>query len=159
MGRIAAPFGIKGWVKVQSFADNPATLMEFESWRIGRGEQHTHYRVETVQEHSNTLVAKLAGIDDRDAAYALRGQEISVVKSSLPPPAENEFFWADLIGLMAYNRDGVALGKVDSLMETGAHDLLVIKGQREHLIPFLAQFVGIVDIAAGRIEVDWGEDY
>ncbi len=159
MGRIAAPFGIKGWVKVQSFTDDPATLMAFASWRIGRGEQHTHYGVETIQEHSNTLVAKLAGIDDRDAAYALRGQEISVARSSLPLPADDEFFWSDLIGLTAVNREGIELGKVDSLMETGAHDLLVVKGKREYLIPFMAQFVGVVDIAAGRIEVDWGEDY
>ena len=159
MGRIAAPFGIKGWVKVQSFSDDPCTLMDFESWRVGRGEQQTHYTVEATQDHSNTLVAKLVGIDDRDAAFALRGQEISVARSELPPPEENEFFWSDLIGLTAVNREGVELGKVDSLMETGAHDLLVIKGKREYLIPFVDHFVGKVDLAAGQIEVDWGEDY
>jgi 16S rRNA processing protein RimM len=159
MGRIAAPFGVKGWVKVQPFSEDPGTLMDFESWRVGRGEQQKHLNVETCQDHGNALVAKLAGIDDRDAAFALRGQEISVAKSSLPPPAEGEYFWSDLIGLNAVNREGVALGKVDSLMETGAHDLLVVKGEREYLIPFIAQFVGAVDIAAGRIEVDWGMDY
>jgi len=159
MGRIAAPFGIKGWVKVQPFSDDPGTLMDFESWRIGRGEQHKQYSVETCQDHGNALVAKLAGIDDRDAAYALRGQEISVERSRLLPPEANEFYWSDLIGLTAVNREGVELGKVDSLMESGAHDLLVIKGKREVLIPFVEHFVGKVDVAAGRIEVDWGEDY
>lgn len=159
MGRIAAPFGVKGWVKVQSFSDDPATLMEYESWRIGRDAQHRQFAVEAVQDHSNGWVAKLVGIDDRDAAFALRGQEISVAKSSLPPPADGEYFWSDLIGLTAVNHEGVALGTVDSLMETGAHDLLVVKGAREHLIPFIAQFVGAVDVAAGRIEVNWGEDY
>ena len=159
MGRIAAPFGVKGWVKVQPFSDDPGTLMDFESWRIGRGEQHTQYSVETCQDHGNALVAKLAGIDDRDAAYALRGQEISVERSRLPPPEANEFYWSDLIGLTAVNREGVELGTVDSLMESGAHDLLVIKGKREILIPFVERFVGKVDVAAGRIEVDWGEDF
>jgi len=159
LGRIAAPFGIKGWVKVQTFSDDPATLMDFESWRIGRGEQQMHYAVEAVQDHSNTLVAKLVGIDDRDAAYALRGQEISVTRSDLPPPQENEFYWSDLIGLKAVNHEGVELGRVDSLLETGAHDVLVVKGTREHLIPFVAAFVGKVDVAGGTIEVDWGEDY
>ncbi|MDP1644750.1 MAG: ribosome maturation factor RimM [Thiobacillus sp.] len=159
MGRIAAPFGIKGWVKVQTFSDDPGTLMDFESWRVGRGTEQAHYTVEAVQDHSNTLVAKLAGIDDRDAAYALRGQEISVGRSDLPPPQENEFYWSDLIGLKAVNREGVELGRVDSLLETGAHDVLVIKGKREHLIPFVAAFVGKVDVAGGQIEVDWGEDY
>ena len=159
MGRIAAPFGIKGWVKVQAFSDDPGTLMDFESWRIGRGSEHKHYRVETVQDHSNTLVAKLNGIDDRDAAFALRGQEISVERRFLPPPADNEYYWSDLIGLKAVNREGVELGTVSSLMESGAHDLLVVKGDREYLIPFVAAFVGKVDVAGGQIEVDWGEDY
>jgi 16S rRNA processing protein RimM len=159
MGRIAAPFGIKGWVKVQAFSEDPSTLMDFESWRVGRGAEHKLYTVEAIQDHSNTLVAKLAGIDDRDAAYALRGQEISVARSALPPPEENEYYWSDLIGLTAVNSEGIELGKVDSLMETGAHDVLVIKGKREHLIPFVAQFVGKVDMAGRQIEVDWGEDY
>jgi len=159
MGRIAAPFGIKGWVKVQPFSDDPGTLMGFESWRIGRGTEQKVYPVEASQDHSNALVAKLVGIDDRDAAYALRGQEISVERSHLTPPADDEFYWSDLIGLKAVNREGIELGRVDSLMESGAHDLLVIKGKREYLIPFVAQFVGKVDVAAGQIEVDWGEDY
>jgi 16S rRNA processing protein RimM len=77
----------------------------------------------------------------------------------LPPPKENEFYWSDLIGLKVLNREGVELGKVDSLMESGANDLLVVKGAREHLIPFIAAFVGKVDVAGGTIEVDWGEDY
>jgi 16S rRNA processing protein RimM len=159
MGRIAAPFGVKGWVKVQTFSEDPGTLMDFESWRVGRGEQQKQHCVEACQDHGNTLVAKLAGIDDRDAAHALRGQEISVARNALPPPEENEFYWSDLIGLAVVNRDGVELGRVDSLMETGAHALLVIKGVREHLIPFVEHFVGKVDVAAGRIEVDWDEDY
>ncbi len=159
MGRIAAPFGIKGWVKVQPYSEDPDALMDFESWRIGRDEQHTQYTVEAIQDHGNALVAKLAGIDNRDAAYALRGQEVSVPRSALPAPEENAFYWSDLIGLVAVNREGVELGKVDSLMETGAHDVLVLKGKRQHLIPFVAAFVGKVDLAGGTIEVDWGEDY
>ena len=159
MGRIAAPFGIKGWVKVQPYSEDPGTLMDFESWRVGRGEQQAHYSVEEIQDHGNALVAKLAGIDDRDAAYALRGQEISVAKSDLPPAGENEFYWSDLIGLKAVNREGIELGRVDSLLETGAQDVLVVNGKREHLIPFVATFVGKVDVAGGTIEVDWGEDY
>lgn len=159
MGRIAAPFGVKGWVKVQPYSEDPGALMDFESWRVGRGEQQVHYAVEAVQEHGNALVAKLEGVDDRDAAYALRGQEISVARSELPAPEENEFYWSDLIGLTVVNREGVELGKVAGLMETGAHDVLVVKGTREHLIPFVAAFVGDVDRAKGTIEVDWGEDW
>jgi 16S rRNA processing protein RimM len=159
MGRIAAPFGIKGWIKVQPYSEEADALVDFGSWRIGRGEQQTHYNVEAAQDHGKALVAKLAGIDDRDAAFALRGQEISVAKSALPPAEENEFYWSDLIGLKVVNRQNIELGRVDSLMESGASDLLVVKGAREHLIPFVAAFVGKVDVAGGTIEVDWGEDY
>ena len=159
MGRIAAPFGVKGWVKVQPYSEDPDALMDFESWHVGRGTQQVQYTVEAIQDHGNALVAKLAGIDDRDAAYALRGQEISVARSDLPPPEENEFYWSDLVGLAAVNREGVELGTVTGLLETGAHDVLVVKGKREHLIPFVAAFVGKVDLAGGTIEVDWGEDY
>jgi 16S rRNA processing protein RimM len=159
MGRIAAPFGVKGWVKLQPYSEDPGTLMDFESWRVGRGEQYRQFSVEAVQDHGNALVAKLVGIDDRDAAYALRGQEVSVERADLPPPEDNEFYWSDLVGLRAINREGVELGKVDSLMETGAHDVLVIKGTRTHLVPFVAAFVGKVDLAGGTVEVDWGEDW
>lgn len=159
MGRIAAPFGVKGWIKLQPYSEDPGTLMDFESWRVGRGEQQVQYTVEAVQDHGNALVAKLAGIDDRDAAYALRGQEVSVERADLPPPEDNAFYWSDLVGLRAINRDGVELGRVDSLMETGAHDVLVIKGTREHLVPFVEAFVGKVDLAGGTIEVDWGADW
>ena len=159
MGRIAAPFGIKGWVKVQTFSEDPGALLESDSWRIGRDDQQRDYNVAESQQHSNTLVARLEGIEDRDQAYALRGLEISVPRSALPAPAENEYFWADLIGLDVINQHGVVLGKVDSLMETGAHDVLVIKGSKEHLIPFIDAFVGTVDVEAGTIAVDWGEDY
>lgn len=159
LGRIAAPFGVKGWVKVQPFSEDPGALIGFESWRVGHGGTHTDYRVETVQDHGKALIAKLAGVDDRDAAYALRGQEVSVAKSGLPPLEENEFYWSDLIGLSVINREGIELGRVDSLMESGANDLLVVKGGREYLIPFVAALVGKVDVAGGTIEVDWGEDY
>jgi len=159
MGRIAAPFGVKGWVKLQPYSEDPGTLMDFESWRIGRGEQHRQVSVEAIQDHGNALVAKLAGIDDRDAAYALRGQEISVARADLPPPEDNAFYWSDLVGLRAVNREGAELGKVESLVETGAHDVLVIKGTRTHLVPFVAAFVGKVDLEGGTIEVDWGEDW
>lgn len=159
MGRIAAPFGVKGWVKVQPYSEDPDALMDFASWRVGSGAQQVQYTVEAIQDHGNALVAKLVGIDDRDAAYALRGQEISVARSDLPPPDENEFYWSDLIGLVAVNREGVELGKVTGLLETGAHDVLVVKGKREHLIPFVAAFVGKIDLAGGTIGVDWGEDW
>jgi 16S rRNA processing protein RimM len=160
MGRIAAPFGIKGWVKVQTFSDDPGALLDYASWRIGRDTQQRDYAVAESQDHSNTLVAKLDGVNDRDQAFALRGLEVSVPRATLATPLENEYYWADLIGLSVVNRQGITLGRVDSLMETGAHDVLVVTGgAKQHLIPFIAAIVGTVDVAAGTLEADWGEDY
>ncbi len=159
MGRIAAPFGVKGWVRVQPYGEDPAALGDVGAWQIGCGAERRRYRIEAVQDHGNALIAKLDGIDDRDAASALRGREISVARSELPATAENEFYWNDLIGLAAVNREGCELGRVTGLLETGAHDVLVVRGRREHLIPFVAAFIGRVDLDGGTIEVDWGEDY
>lgn len=159
MGRIAAPFGVKGWVKVQPFCESPDTLMDCAAWRVGRGEAQRMFEVLEVHPHGRTLIAQLAEVNDRDAAFALRGLEISLPRATLPAPEENAFYWADLIGLVVTNREGVELGRVESLMESGAHAVLVVKGRREHLIPFVDPIIGQVDPAGGRIEVDWGEDF
>ena len=159
MGRVAAPFGVKGWVKIQAFSDAPGNLLDRDAWRVGRGEVWKSFTVEAAQEHGNGLIAKFEGIDDRDSAFALRGQEIAIERASLPGTDEDEYYWSDLIGLRVVNKQGVELGRVSSLMETGAHDVLVVTGGREYLIPFVGAFVGEVDLAAGRLEVDWGEDY
>ena len=85
MGRIAAPFGIKGWVKVQTFSEDPGALLEFDSWRIGHEGQQRDYVVLESQDHSNTLVARLEGVDDRDQAYALRGLKSRCRAARYPP--------------------------------------------------------------------------
>ncbi len=163
MGRINAPFGVKGWVKIKPFTETLDTLLDYPEWQIGKGGQWRKVDVEDATLHGDFIVAKLAGCNDRDAAFALRGQEIAVDREELPDTGEGEYYWEDLIGLAVVNRDGVELGKVSSLMETGAHDVLVVKGEKEVskeiLIPFVEVYVLNVDLAQGRIEVDWGLDY
>lgn len=159
MGRINAPFGVKGWVKIQPFSETPDALLDYPVWQIGKGEQWREVEAEDAALHGGFIVAKLAGCNDRDAAFALRGQEIAVGREELPDTEEGEYYWSDLIGLAVINREGVELGKVASLMETGAHDVLVVKGEKEILIPFVEVFVLKVDLAQGCIEVDWGLDY
>lgn len=163
MGRINAPFGVKGWVKIKPFTETLDALLDYPEWQIGKGDQWRKVDVEDATLHGDFVVAKFSGCNDRDAAFALRGQEISVDREELPDTEEGEFYWEDLIGLAVVNRDGVELGKVASLMETGAHDVLVVKGEKEIskeiLIPFVDVYVLNVDLAQGRIEVDWGLDY
>lgn len=163
MGRINAPFGVKGWVKIQPFTETLDALLDYPDWQIGKGSQWRDIKVEEAALHGDFIVAKLAGCNDRDAAFALRGQEIAVDREALPDAEEGEYYWEDLIGLTVVNREGVELGRVSKLLETGAHDVLVITGEKEAgkeiLIPFVAVYVLNVDLAQRRIEVDWGLDY
>ncbi|HUW50053.1 MAG TPA: ribosome maturation factor RimM [Sulfuricella sp.] len=159
MGRIAAPFGIRGWVKIQSFTEEFDGLLDYPVWHLGRGEQWRKVAVLESEVHSKGLVVRLEGCNDRDAAAALKGLEIAVPREALPETGEDEYYWSDLIGLEVVNVQGEVLGKVSELLETGANDVLVVKGEREHLLPFIAQVILKVDLKAGRINVDWGADY
>jgi 16S rRNA processing protein RimM len=159
MGRIGAPFGIKGWIKVQPYTETLDSLFDYDTWFVGQDDNGQDFEVEDAAVHGSALVAKLAGIDDRDQAFALRGREIAVNRDDLPAPAEDEYYWNDLIGLTVVNRAGVELGNVTKLMETGSHDVLVVQGDRERLIPFAGAYVIRVDIPGKRLEVDWELDW
>jgi 16S rRNA processing protein RimM len=159
MGQIAGPYGLKGWVRVKAFTETLRGLLGYPIWQIGKQGRWRDVQVEDADIHGQSLVAKLAGCNDRDAAFALRGQEISVFRDEMPDTATGEYYWEDLIGLAVINRQGIALGEVRQLIETGAHDVLVVKDDKEHLIPFVDVYVLNVDLAQGRIEVDWGPDY
>ena len=110
----------------------------------------------------SVLVAQLEGVDDRDAAAALRGSDVAVLRAELPEAEEGEFYWADLVGLNVVNSEQHDFGRVSRIMQTGANDVLVVTaeaGGSETLIPFIADVIRQVDLKSGRIVVDWGEDY
>lgn len=114
--------------------------------------------------HADTVVAQLAGVDSREAALALKGSEIAVPRAALPAASANEIYWADLVGLDVVNREGVALGRVVGVTEHGAHPLLRVAPPEgaagaERLIPYVPAHVDRVDLAARRIDVDWGVDF
>ena len=159
MGRISAPFGIKGWIKLQPFTAAPENLQAYSHWWIGASGQWQKYRVEGMQVHSAAVVVKLAGCEDRNAAALFRGREIAVPRDALPDTAANEFYWSDLIGLKVVNAENEDLGTVSEVFATGANDVLVVQGDRERLIPFTAEVVKQVELAGGVIRVDWGRDY
>ncbi len=108
-----------------------------------------------IQAHGDGFVARLSGIDDRNAAVEIRGSLVGVPASSFPPPDPGEYYWRDLIGLRVVNSDGTLFGTVERLIETGAHDVLVVKGERERLIPFVERFVTGVVREDGLLRVDW----
>ncbi|MCS6786340.1 MAG: ribosome maturation factor RimM [Thiobacillaceae bacterium] len=159
MGRIAAPYGVRGWVKVQPFTEWLDSLLDYPVWRLGRDGVWQTYTVLEGRPHGRHLAVHFEGVDDRDAAERLRGREVAVLRAELPQPEEGEYYWDDLIGLAVLNTAGVELGRVVGLLETGAHDVLRVVAERERLIPFTAPIVLEVDLAAGVIRVDWELDY
>lgn len=159
MGRVAGPFGVRGWIKIQPFTAEPRNLLDYTDWYLGGREAWRACQVEEVKVQGQSVVAKLAGCEDRDAAFGLRGLSVAVERSALPPPAGNEFYWVDLIGLRVVNEAGQALGVVARLLETGANDVLVLDGPDERMIPFVGAVVKAVDLEQGLITVDWGMDY
>ena len=160
MGRVTAPFGVKGWVKIYALTAQPGNLCDYPVWWLGRDGDWREMQVTAAKVHGNTLVAQFAGVADREAAIALKGLEVAVPREQLPGAAEDEFYWADLIGLAVVNGEGVGLGTVQSLIETGANDVLVVRdGEVERLLPFVDAVVRKVDVPAGRIEVEWGADW
>lgn len=160
LGRVGAPHGVGGWLRVRSAARPPESILEFDHWLIGGPGTWTEYRVLDGRARSNGLVARLDGVADRDAAAALRHAAIAVPRAALPAPAADEWYWADLVGLAVETVDGTPLGRVDGLLETGANDVLVVRGERERLIPWLpGRVVMRVEAGAGRLVVDWDPDF
>lgn len=165
MGRIVAPFGIKGWVRIAPFGDDPESWGEMPQLWISRDDTAPAKAWQTVdviecRVHGTGLIASLKQVPDRNAADSVKGWFVGAPREAMPEPGEEEFYWADLIGLAVVNKDGEALGEVAGLMSTGAHDVLrVVDGDTERLIPFVAAYALEVDTAARRITVDWQKDW
>jgi len=160
LGRIGAPHGVRGWVRVQSATRPPEAILEFEVWLIDAGAGPVRHRVIDSRIQSKSILVQLEGCEDRDTVAALRHAEIAVARDDLPPAGPDEWYWADLVGLTVETVDGTGLGHVDHLMETGANDVLVVTGERERLIPWIqGEVVRAVEIEAGRLIVDWDPDF
>ena len=164
LGRVLGAFGVKGWIRIRPHGADPGSLLTQRIWELTGLPAHDGERavqVEEVKEHAGSVLARIAGIDDRTAAEALRGAEVSVRREQLPAAGPGEYYWADLIGLAVRNLEGVALGTVSGLIAAPAHDVMcVAKGEGpERLIPFVEPIVRGVDLAGRTITVDWQEDY
>lgn len=159
MGRISAPFGVGGQVRIQPFSATTGGLIAYGSWWFGRDGNWREHKIEHAHVQGRAVVAKLEHCDDRDEAMLLRGMQVAIPREVLPHTNAGEFYWADLIGLGVVNGDAYDLGQVTRILETGANEVLVVRGERERLIPFIADVVRNVDLASGVITVDWGADY
>ena len=159
MGRISAPFGVKGWAKIQPNTAAARNLLDYGTWWVGRDGDWREIAVAEARVQGRAVVARLEGCDDREAAAALQGKSIAVPRAALPRTQSGEYYWADLIGLEVWNTAGQDLGRVTGILPTGANDVLMVAGSRERLVPFIADVIREVNLAAGVIRVEWGADY
>lgn len=165
LGRIVAPFGVQGWLRVHPFGDDPEAWRKMPQWWLSGdadapAESWKARGLEAVKRHGDGVVAKLAGIDDRDASEALGSCYFGAPREALPVPEKDEYYWNDLVGLAVVNLQNQPLGRVKSLIETGANEVLVVgDGEHERLLPFVEQVVKTVDVPGGTIRVDWDGDW
>jgi len=187
MGRVLAPFGIKGWLKVEPWCEQPEQLLGHSAWWLGRNGEWRNVKVLESAQHGAFLIARLEGCNDRDQAMAWRGCEVALPREALPAAAEDEYYQADLIGLEVVNLRGERLGEVAGLFSNGAHEVMRIapvvtpkpapdpratldpkarlepnaatRRAGERLVPWITAVVRTVDIAGRRIEVDWELDW
>lgn len=165
LGRIVAPYGVQGWVKIQPFGDDPLAWREMRQWWLnsdseGAAETWRPVTLRGCRMQGQALVAAFVESPDRNAAEALDGCYIGAPREALPKPGKDEYYWGDLVGMGVINRQEENLGAVTGLLSTGAHDVLqVSSGDTELLIPFVAAFVDDVDEATRIIRVDWQKDW
>ncbi|MGB1239422.1 MAG: ribosome maturation factor RimM [Pseudomonadales bacterium] len=166
LGQTTSVYGVKGWVKVYSHTDPMDGILNYSPWLLKRNGQWISVKVESAKKHGKGLIAKLENVDDRDVAREYCGLDIAVERSSLPDLDEGEFYWSQLVQLAVYTLSDELLGKVDHLIETGANDVLVVRGdsesidQRERLIPYLPdQVIKEINLESGYMRVDWDSEF
>jgi 16S rRNA processing protein RimM len=152
VGRIVGAQGVRGAVRVKSFTADPAAIARYGALSDRAGSRR--YTLRVTGQSSGALIARIAGVVDRDQALALKGTDLFVERAALPAPAEDEFYHADLIGLAAVTTDGRDLGRVTAVHDFGAGDVLEIAGSTgTHMVPFRREIVPVVDLAATRLEI------
>ncbi|WP_437883614.1 ribosome maturation factor RimM [Pseudomonas sp. LRF_L74] len=165
LGKITSVHGVRGEVKIYSFTDPIDNLLDYRQWTLRRDGETRQVEQVRGRLQGKVLVAKLAGLDDREEARALAGFEICVSRSLLPALDDDEFYWYQLVGLKVIDQNGQLFGVIDHLMETGANDVIAVKpcagsiDDRERLLPYTTQCVLKVDLDAGEMHVDWDADF
>lgn len=160
VGEIGAPFGVKGWVKVRSETEPPDNILKYSPWRIGEGEDSREYEVLDGKAHGPGVIARLAGITDRDQAALLRKAPIWVARDQFPELKRGQYYWTDLIGLEVRTPDGLLLGTIVDMLATGANDVMEVRGDRDRLVPFIMhEYIKSVDLDQGVVIADWDPDF
>jgi 16S rRNA processing protein RimM len=165
VGRVAGLFGVRGWLKIVSHTAPLENILHYRPWylRAANAAADAPWLEQAVAESRSQdkgIVVRFEAHQDRDAAQSMLGAEIAVNRDQLPPLGQGEYYWADLVGLKVVTLAGVELGVIDHLLETGSNDVLVVKGERERLIPYIpGQVVREIDPAQAVVRVDWDPEF
>lgn len=158
LGRIGAPFGVRGWVKVVSYTDPPEGIVNYRSWELVRAGHAERRAVLDWKRAGRAVAVQFEGVGTLEQARGLNGTVVQVSRDELPPTAPGEYYWDDLLGLEAVNVAGEPLGRVDDILEMPAHPVLVLQGERERLVPLVPERLVAVDLESGRVTLDWHRD-
>lgn len=157
VGKIGAPYGVRGWVKMHSFTEPSGNLFGYPLLIQEHAANWRALEIEEFKAHGDGFVAKLVGVADRDQATLITNAEIAVLRENLPELDSEEFYWTDLIGLTVYNQDNIELGQIEDYFETGANDVIVVKSANgSHLIPFVPDmYVLDINLSTKQMRVQW----
>lgn len=159
IGRLGKPYGLYGWLKLISFTEPLENILSYQDWFINTGKDWRQIKSYETKQQGNQMLVKFPGIDTPEKAKQLSNAVLGIQREQLAPLPEGEFYWSDLEGLRVINTQGVELGTIDYLFNTGSNDVIVVKGAKEHLLPYLKKVVLAVNLAEGAMLVDWDEDW
>ncbi len=159
IGKINGFFGIKGWVKIFSYTEPKVNILSYQPWWLFEDDSWKSYKILDGREQSKTIVVQLEGVNDRNQSQKFIGRDIYIDKSQLPELTDGQFYWHELTGFHVINLEKVELGKVDYLVDTGANHVLVVKGDKEHWIPYIEPFLVSIEKDTKKIIVDWDENF
>ena len=159
VGKINGFFGLQGWVKVFSYTNPRSNILNYSTWSIMFDDTFQAIDIIKGREQSKTIVAHLRGIDNREDSQKFIGKDVYIDKELLPELKEGEYYWHELIGFKVINKNQENLGVVDYFVETGANDVLVVRGKKEHWIPYIEPFLISIDSQNKEILVEWDKDF
>ncbi len=167
VGKIGAPHGVRGWVRITSYTEESDGIFDFSPWQLTVQGNVREYKVVEWKHQNKNLLAKIEGIDTRDDVELIKNVEICIDEAQLPDLEQDDFYWRDLVGLSVVTEKGYDLGKVEQLFETGANDVLLVKanvkdafGMKQRMIPYLyEQVIKHVDLESKTITVDWDPSF
>lgn len=160
VGRFGRPQGLKGLVRVISFTEPANNIIDYMPWHVSIQGQWQPIKISAVESHTKFILVQVDGYQQREQLGLLTNCEIGIQSQQLPTLSNDEFYWHDLIGMQVINQEEKILGTVTDLLATGSNDVLVVTGEKRHLVPYLLDdFIVRIDTSTRTIYVNWDTEF